>query len=79
MVLEGLSAWHGGAQSDALVTSLHLLALPCFASYCMQRLVEGASTRAYLFSVCSARLLSAPLVGYTVGCWQRYDDVQKIL
>lgn len=45
----------------------------------MQRLVGGANPRAYLFSVCSARLLSVLIVGYTVGCWRRYDNVQTNL
>lgn len=68
MVLEGSSVHVGGAQSDALVTSLLLLALLCFASYA--KACRRSKTRAYLFSVCSARLLSVPLVGYRV---RRYD------
>lgn len=73
MVLKGFSVWHCGAQSDALVTSLHLLALLCFASYA--KTCRRSKTRAYLFSACSARLQLVPLVGYMVEFWRRYDDV----
>ena len=74
MVLEGFSAWDCGAQSDALVTSLHLLALLRFASYA--KACRKSKTRAYLISMYSTRLLSVSLAGYTAGCWRRYDDVQ---